>query len=98
MIGRFGVLELVLILFIALVIFGPKKLPEIGKAIGQSIREFRSSTTAKDEQSERESQAEQARLSGDNPAPGSDPNAHRERETDSVEAESRDRPGSSDAG
>ncbi len=49
MIGRFGVVELVLILVIALVIFGPKKLPEIGKAIGQSIREFRSSTAAKEE-------------------------------------------------
>ncbi len=49
MIGRFGVVELVLILVIALVIFGPKKLPEIGKAIGQSIREFRSSTATKEE-------------------------------------------------
>ena len=96
MIGRFGVVELVLILVIALVIFGPKKLPEIGKAIGQSIREFRSSTAAKDEQTERESQAEQARLAADNPAPGSDANARRDSE--SVEAESRDRPGSSNGG
>ncbi len=96
MIGRFGVVELVLILVIALVIFGPKKLPEIGKAIGQSIREFRSSTAAKDEQTERESQAEQARLAADNPGPGSDANARRDSE--SVEAESRDRPGSSNGG
>lgn len=42
MIGRIGPTELVLMLAIALVIFGPKKLPEIGKAIGQSIREFKS--------------------------------------------------------
>jgi sec-independent protein translocase protein TatA len=34
-------MELILILAIALVIFGPKKLPEIGKAIGNAIREFK---------------------------------------------------------
>jgi sec-independent protein translocase protein TatA len=36
-----GVPELVIILIIALVIFGPKKLPEIGGAVGKAIREFR---------------------------------------------------------
>ncbi len=36
-----GVPELVIILVIALVIFGPKKLPEIGGAVGKAIREFR---------------------------------------------------------
>jgi sec-independent protein translocase protein TatA len=35
-------MELVLILIIALIIFGPKKLPEIGKAIGSAIRNFKS--------------------------------------------------------
>ena len=33
--------ELLLILLIALIIFGPGKLPELGKALGKSIREFR---------------------------------------------------------
>ncbi len=41
MFGRIGPMELILILVIALVIFGPKKLPEIGKAIGNAIREFK---------------------------------------------------------
>jgi len=36
-----GVTELVLILVVALVVFGPKKLPEIGRAIGSGVREFR---------------------------------------------------------
>lgn len=40
-----GVPELILILVIALVIFGPKKLPEISKALGKSIKEFRNSTS-----------------------------------------------------
>ena len=36
-----GVTELVLILVIALVVFGPGKLPDVGKALGKSIREFK---------------------------------------------------------
>lgn len=39
-----GIPELILILVIALVVFGPKKLPEISKALGKSIKEFRNST------------------------------------------------------
>ncbi len=40
-----GVPELVIILIIALVIFGPRKLPEIGQALGKGIREFKKSTS-----------------------------------------------------
>lgn len=36
-----GLSELIVILVIALVVFGPKKLPEIGKALGSSIKEFK---------------------------------------------------------
>jgi sec-independent protein translocase protein TatA len=46
-----GVPELVLILGIIIIIFGAGKLPEIGSALGKSIREFRSATdevTSKD--------------------------------------------------
>ncbi|WP_078810669.1 twin-arginine translocase TatA/TatE family subunit [Selenihalanaerobacter shriftii] len=39
-----GPTELILILIIALVIFGPSKLPEIGKAIGNGIKEFKNAT------------------------------------------------------
>jgi sec-independent protein translocase protein TatA len=41
MFGKMGTAELVLILGIALVIFGPGKLPEIGKALGKAIGEFK---------------------------------------------------------
>lgn len=41
MFSRLGPTELILILGIALVVFGPKKLPEIGKAMGESIRAFK---------------------------------------------------------
>jgi len=36
--------ELIVILFIALIIFGPRKLPEIGKAIGQALKGFKEGT------------------------------------------------------
>ena len=39
-----GVPELVIILIIGLVIFGPGKLPDVGKALGKSIREFKSAS------------------------------------------------------
>ena len=39
-----GVPGLILILIIALIVFGPAKLPQLGKAIGETLREFRSST------------------------------------------------------
>ena len=44
-----GVPELVLILVIGLVIFGPGKLPGVGKALGQSIKEFKSANKDDDE-------------------------------------------------
>jgi sec-independent protein translocase protein TatA len=37
--------ELVVVLLIALVFFGPKRLPEIGGAVGKSIREFKKGAT-----------------------------------------------------
>lgn len=39
--GRIGFGELVVILIIALLVFGPSKLPEMGKAVGNAMREFR---------------------------------------------------------
>jgi TatA/E family protein of Tat protein translocase len=36
-----GTQEIILILVIALILFGPKKLPEIGRAIGQGLRELK---------------------------------------------------------
>ncbi|MBO1266084.1 MAG: twin-arginine translocase TatA/TatE family subunit [Clostridia bacterium] len=40
--GKIGMTELILILSIALVIFGPSKLPAIGKSIGEAIGQFKS--------------------------------------------------------
>lgn len=45
MFGKLGATELILILIIALVIFGPSKLPQIGRSMGEAIKEFRKGTT-----------------------------------------------------
>lgn len=41
--NKIGVGELIIILVIALVIFGPSKLPQIGRSMGEAIKEFRGS-------------------------------------------------------
>jgi sec-independent protein translocase protein TatA len=43
-----GPLEIVIILVIVLVIFGPKRLPDLGKSLGKGMREFKDSVTGKD--------------------------------------------------
>jgi sec-independent protein translocase protein TatA len=43
---------LVVVLIIALVIFGPKRLPELGRSMGKGIREFRGSISGKDNDDE----------------------------------------------
>ncbi len=40
MFGDIGVPELLIIFAIALIVFGPRKLPELGSSVGQAIREF----------------------------------------------------------
>ena len=44
-----GPLELAVILVVALVVFGPKRLPELGKSMGKGIREFKGSLTLDDD-------------------------------------------------
>jgi len=41
MFGQIGPLEIALVLIIALIVFGPKRLPELGKSLGKGLNEFR---------------------------------------------------------
>lgn len=54
MFGKLGTGELILILGIALVIFGPGKLPEIGKSFGRAIGEFKTHAAKVSEDVEKE--------------------------------------------
>ena len=47
-----GPLELAIVVIIALVIFGPKKLPELGSSLGRGMREFKSSISGDDDKDE----------------------------------------------
>jgi sec-independent protein translocase protein TatA len=48
MLGNVGPLEIAIVLIIALIVFGPKRLPELGRSLGKGIREFRSSVGGHD--------------------------------------------------
>jgi len=43
-------MEILVVLIIALIVFGPKKLPELGNSLGRGIREFKGSIGGGDEQ------------------------------------------------
>ena len=50
--GNVGPLELVVVLIIALVIFGPKRVPELGRSVGEALRNFKSSLDGEDDDTE----------------------------------------------
>jgi sec-independent protein translocase protein TatA len=45
MLGNIGPLEIGIVLIIALIVFGPKRLPELGSGLGRGMREFKESVT-----------------------------------------------------
>ena len=44
-----GPLEIVIVLIIVLIIFGPKRLPDLGRSLGKGMREFKESVTGNDQ-------------------------------------------------
>src|SRR5204863_802566 len=56
-----GPAEIIIVLVIVLLIFGPKRLPDLGRSLGRGMREFKDSVTGKDDDKQLEEQnAEQA--------------------------------------
>lgn len=45
MLSNIGIPGLILIVLVALIAFGPKKIPELGKSMGRGLREFKSATS-----------------------------------------------------
>ena len=66
-----GPLELAIVLVIALVIFGPKRLPDLGRSLGSGMREFKDSLTGKDDDDDEEE--DQAKLEAAAAQPQPDP-------------------------
>jgi sec-independent protein translocase protein TatA len=55
-----GPMELIVVLVIALLVFGPKKLPDLGRSIGGGMREFKDSITGNDDERDEQPAAEHA--------------------------------------
>jgi sec-independent protein translocase protein TatA len=70
-----GPLELAIVLIIALVVFGPKRLPELGRSLGRGIREFRGSVGGDRDENEPSGEIEPPKSPADKGAEG-DPVAH----------------------
>jgi sec-independent protein translocase protein TatA len=70
----FSIWQVAIVLVIALLVFGPKRLPELGKSLGSGMREFKDSITGKHDDDEK---AEQAKLevsaAHPQPEPGAEP-------------------------
>ena len=45
MLGNIGPMEITIVLVIALLVLGPKRLPEVGRSVGRGMREFKESVT-----------------------------------------------------
>lgn len=54
-----GPVEIIIVLVIVLLIFGPKRLPDLGRSLGGGLREFKDSVTGKDKEQERLDAGEQ---------------------------------------
>ena len=78
-----GPMELAIVLIIALVIFGPKRLPDLGKSLGKGMKEFKDSLSGENDDDDEE----QAKLEAAASQPQPDPEVAEPVEAEPVEAE-----------
>ena len=75
MFGSIGMPELIIILVIALIIFGPRKLPELGRSLGRSINEFKKASNELRSTLEEEIRVEEQKDRTATAAPATPPSA-----------------------
>jgi sec-independent protein translocase protein TatA len=63
-----GPMELIIVLIVVLMIFGPKRLPQLGRSLGSGMREFKDSVTGKTKDDERDQLEADARAHGETEA------------------------------
>lgn len=61
LLGPLGLPEILLILFIVILLFGPKRLPQLGKSIGETVKELRKAQERDDEEEEEGETAEEVK-------------------------------------
>ena len=68
-----GPLEIVILLVIVLLIFGPKRLPDLGRSLGKGMREFKDSVTGKDDADDEPRRIAQTEAAPAEPTPAAEP-------------------------
>jgi sec-independent protein translocase protein TatA len=77
MLGNIGPLEIIVVLIIALIVFGPKRLPELGNSLGKGIREFKDSVTGDNKDDESDDDVKTISASQATTTPVEPPTTHR---------------------
>lgn len=68
----FSIWQVAIVLVIALLVFGPKRLPELGKSLGSGMKEFKDSITGNKRDDEEEEQRAKLEVSASQPQPDAD--------------------------
>jgi sec-independent protein translocase protein TatA len=77
MLGNIGPLEIIVVLIIALIVFGPKRLPELGNSLGKGIREFKDSVTGDNKDDDSDDDVKTISASQATTTPVEPPTTHR---------------------